>query len=550
MVAGFDGADQEAVRGVHVAVPVEHQEGGRVGCVERAGGVLGRAARIAQEHLRVVDGAARLGADVGGLGEPPAPAGARRAQLGGADQGRDRGERVPPEHDPVRRVLKQFRHDLVRADGGRGEMPRAAFLVAMQSTSEGDVRAPALLVRGHRHDRRSDQRVPERDPGRGVVHAYQLCPLGRGEVGETGVIVQDGGPEHPGVAGAVERGEQQQPAGRFRQLGDPRREHRLEPVAERNHLGLRHRTVGAQQCGRQFHQRQRVALCEVEEPLPDPGRHLRILDVDQLSGGHAVERLDDHLGQPAPVEEVRCARSGRRQQAGWATLQAAGDESQNDGARTVDPLNVVDQEDDRHVPGDRVDKLECGVADEECVRGRAGAETERHRQRLPRTGREAVEVGVHREKQLVEAGVTDVGFELRSGRAQHPHSRREGGLRHGGQESGLTDARFTADQPRVTVLSREVEKIGEPFKLGMASEKFDIGHTPHSARCCPLPTQRTRRFHVRPGRRSARPRATVRECYIGSFSLQVQVGETGRIEQEIASFVQTPRRVGEGRGTG
>jgi hypothetical protein len=396
MVAGFDGPGQQPVRGVHVTIAVDQKKSGRVGRVQGAGGVQGRPARVGQQRRGVVDRTAGLGADVRGLGEPPSATRARRAQFTGADQGRDRGEGVSAQHHLMRGFLEQLRHCLVRTVGGRGQVPRAAFVVAGQGTGQRDVGVPALLVGGHRHDRRPDQRVPERDQGGGVVHPDQLGSFRRREIGQTGPVVQ-GAPKHPDVAGALEGGQQQQAPGRVRQSGQARGEHSLESVAERDHLRLCHGTGDrTEQCGRQLHQRQRITLREVEQSLPDPRRHLRMMGADQLRGGIAVDRLDDLLGQTPPIEEARRARPGGHQQAGPTVLQPPGDEAQHHGARAINPLNVVDHQDQRRVSGEFGQQQERGVADEQGARRRAGTESESDRQCVTRPGRKALEIRVHR----------------------------------------------------------------------------------------------------------------------------------------------------------
>lgn len=176
-----------------------------------------------------------LGADVCGLGEPPSPTCARGTQLGGADQSRYRRDPLPSAYYPTRRVIEEFGHRLILACGRR-DVPRATLPVFDKSISEGDVCFAAFLMGGHRHDRRPGQRVPERDPGRRVVHVHQLSSLRRSQIGHAGPVGQSS-TEHAGVTSTLEGGEQQHLFGCFGQGGEACREDRLQAIAEEHHPG-------------------------------------------------------------------------------------------------------------------------------------------------------------------------------------------------------------------------------------------------------------------------------------------------------------------------
>ena len=117
---------------------------------------------------------------------------------------------------------------LVGAGRRRRQMPCLPLLVVVQCVGQDEVGVAAFLVGGHRDDRRPDQWMPERDPGGRVVDVHQLRAFGRGEVAEAGLLAGHL-PEHTDVAGSLEGGDEQQPAGRFRQVRDARGEQGVEP---------------------------------------------------------------------------------------------------------------------------------------------------------------------------------------------------------------------------------------------------------------------------------------------------------------------------------
>ncbi len=167
-------------------------------------------------------------AEVGGFGEAASPVGARRAELGRAQQFADGAHGVTAPQVDVRDALQQRGDILVRSGGGLGEMPGAAGDLFAVIGGQSTVDSTPLIGGGQINDRRTDQRMPERDPAAAVVEPDEPGPFGRSQRVRR---PRDGdGVEGGQVASAVEDGgEQQLPGLRWQRL-QPGGERRLEPA--------------------------------------------------------------------------------------------------------------------------------------------------------------------------------------------------------------------------------------------------------------------------------------------------------------------------------
>ncbi|MGH3271840.1 MAG: hypothetical protein ACRDN1_22660, partial [Trebonia sp.] len=189
-------------------------------------------------------------------------------------------------------------------------MPRAAFGLVRQLTREGLMRGAPLVAGRQCHDRRPGQRMTESQPFGIVVHPHQACSLGRRK--SFGWPEPIRGPrQHPEITGAVQRGDQQCPAGDRGQVADPGREQGLQATAQRpeRRQGLHRGPLrAAQRCG-QLEQGQRIALGLGQQAAPDPWGQIGKARLDQAGRGRLVKWPDFVTGQVAPVEEALRSRS-------------------------------------------------------------------------------------------------------------------------------------------------------------------------------------------------------------------------------------------------
>jgi hypothetical protein len=260
--------------------------------------------RVGKQLGGVAQFAGDVGADVGGLGQSTAPVGATRAQLCGARQRGDRAHAVAASQDVVGGLFEQRGDVLVGLDGRFGQVPGPALGLMRILLGQRPVDAAALVAGRQLHDSGPRQRMAERQASRALVDVHQPRSFGGSEVLDPSLP----GPaarKNTEVSGAIQDRQQQQVTGRGGQAADPRREHRLEPPAERQHRGQRPgRLRAAEQCHGQLQQGQRVALRLGQQPLAHPRRQRRKTIPDQGGRGPLVERLQLIPWPAAPFEEA------------------------------------------------------------------------------------------------------------------------------------------------------------------------------------------------------------------------------------------------------
>jgi hypothetical protein len=252
------GGSEETVGCVEVTVTVDQHVGGCRRGQQRAREVWVGLPGVGDQLRRGAQLPGHVGAHVGGLGQPPAPAGSWRAQLGGPGQRGDSAHGVTSPQDPVRGLLEQGGDVLVGPDRRLGEMPHLAVGLIGQQPGQLVVGAAVLVVCREPHHRRADQRMAKRQPVNSLIDICQPRLFRRGEIVEPlpagSIRLQD-----PQVASAVQRHKQQQPTRPGRKPGDPRGEHRLQPPAQRQH-------------GRQPGQRGRLATARRRRQLQEGQR--------------------------------------------------------------------------------------------------------------------------------------------------------------------------------------------------------------------------------------------------------------------------------------
>ena len=272
-------------------------------------------------------------------------------------------------------------------------------------------------------ERGAHERVAEADLG--LVHPDQPC---RGRLGEVGQR-QPGVHAHARVehglqrSAVLERGDQQQRAGRLRQLGGARREGVLEPVGERQVGGREHAVAEPLDRDRQLDERERVAVGLAQDPVAQGVGELRRAGVEQHPGVGRAEPLERELLQPRRRErgvEPVAQRDDHRDRIG---LQTARREREHVGARVVEPVRVLDECEQGRLGGCLREQVERCQRDQEPVRRRRVTQPERGEQRLPLGRGERHDVPEHRAHELVQAGERQVALGLHAGGRAAPAGR-------------------------------------------------------------------------------------------------------------------------------
>jgi hypothetical protein len=326
------------------------------------------------------------------------------------------------------------------------------------------VDAAAVGRRRRAVDGRADQRVPEHDAGADLHEARRSQRIARLPV-EAQVV---GGPaQQQRVTDRVGGGEQKQQPGMGGQpvgapqvtlldaaAGEPepagqayrRPVVRQLPQGERVAAGLgqdRLAHVGVERPRRhRGQQRPRLGLGQPGEPqLGQTG------EVTDGVAGRLPEPEDDHhgLGDQPPRHE----REGPRR-------------------RLVEPLRVVDDTDQRPVPGGLGQQGQYRQAYEERLRWRASHQAEHDLKRLAARRRQPVEVGEKRPAELMEGGVRQLALRLDPGRPCHGQV--TGRRRHVVQQRRLADTGLAEQEQRTAAaLAYRAEQPGQPLPFVSAS---------------------------------------------------------------------------------
>jgi hypothetical protein len=280
----------------------------------------------------------------------------------------------------------------------------------------------------------------EREPVCRLVQVRESRLLRGRQIAKAGVRGRSLQDAH--VSGAIECHEQQELTGPRRKPGDPRSEERLEPPAERQRG--RQRAGGCPHSraerNRELQQREGVPLRLGQDALANGQRELGEPAVEQLPCRHVIESRHLQLGKSSVIEEVHLPGPRGTEQPDLAAREAPRDEAQHARARSVQPRQVVKDDEQRPCRGGLAEQDESRVGHDEPARGRAVAEAERDIEGVSVDRREVRQRVQEREEELVQTGKARRGLEFDAGRTEDAHARGRRRLRCGIQETGLADA--------------------------------------------------------------------------------------------------------------
>ena len=316
--------------------------------------------------------------------------------------------------------------------------------------------------------------MAEGEPARRAVHVGELRAFGWRNVGQgrlrprRGHVLQD-----EEVSGPVEGGQEEELSRRWRKVGDPGREHRLQPVAQWQHGGRRASgsVLRAGEGGRKLEQRERIPARLREQALADAtGERWEPL-VQERCGSSVIQRLQLMVEQPCPLEDRLAPSSERRQESDAGASGTPGDEGENGRAGAVDPWQVVDQRQDGAVGRGVHEKRERGVRGHELVRAGPVAQAKRHPKRFSMGRTQLIDLVEQRVQELVEPSEADVRLELGTRR---PQQARAGALRVPGgdvEQRCLPDARIAGHQHRPALAGGVVDERGEAFDISIPPDE-------------------------------------------------------------------------------
>ncbi len=311
---------------------------------------------------------------------------------------------------------------------------------------QGAVGAAALVAGGQVRHRQPHQRMPEPDAGR-VIDADEPGVLGGGQVLEAAPPGRRARQDSQ-VAGAVQRGEQQQVAGGRGQRGQSGGQRGPQPAGEREPLGqgLGTRALGVIQRDRELLQRQRVALRLGHHAPPHPRRQLGEPPDQQFLGRRIAERVHVVDGKAAAVKRTFRFRPGRAQQARAGAVEPARHQAEDDGAGRVKPLHVIDGQQHGPAPRKPPDQRQHVPGDCLVSGGLAGGVPQRNSQRPSRVHGRLMPG--HHSHQLPQPAVAEPRPVLHPGGRQDPHAAGLGQATGGRQQRGLARTRLPHQQQR------------------------------------------------------------------------------------------------------
>ncbi|CAA9565546.1 MAG: hypothetical protein AVDCRST_MAG18-1445 [uncultured Thermomicrobiales bacterium] len=278
-------------------------------------------------------------------------------------------DRAPPPRPPGR-SLERRGHALVGPDERRRPVPDLPVGLVREHRRERRVGRVALGEAGRLVDRRAHERVAEGDPCAGDLDESDVD--GRHEALGRLLSVVDrprGGDDLAQYAAIVYRREQQQRARVRRQPGGLDGERLLQTLGQRQRRG-KSGTAAALVCSqhhRQLDQREWVASSLRQQSFAHRRRELSMVRVEQLSGRRVMNAAEPQRGEPSVVYGALLVLAARREQGDRLVLDAPGDEGQDVGARAVQPLGVLGDDQQRRPLGDVGDQLEQGERDEESI---------------------------------------------------------------------------------------------------------------------------------------------------------------------------------------
>ena len=278
---------------------------------------------------------------------------------------------------------------------------------------------------------------------------------------------------------------------------DPRRERRLQSAAQRKHLW--HRPLGGSlgiaERHRKLEQRQWVPFGFGEQPVPDRRCERGKPSCQELRRGVFVQRMHREFRNAGRVEGVLAFRSRGTEERDVADVQTTSDERQHGGAGAIDPLEIVDDQQQRSCRAAQHEQPEHGIRYDHGVGCSAGGDTQRDRERTPVILAQDREIVGEWQQRLIEGREARLRLDLDPRSMEDERARSCSFGAYCVEERRLSDARLT-DQDEGAPIRCASEHIEEDAQLNASA--FEPGRV----RKYSLPLRMT---ILQPNGRSAEP---------------------------------------------
>jgi hypothetical protein len=195
----------------------------------------------------------------------------------------------------------------------------------------------------------------------------------------------------------------------------------------------------------------------------------RRMCLEQCLGVAARQRRHDELRYPGLVQPRGFTFANCRSQQDRLRLQPPREEGDHVGRGSVEPMRVLDHEEQRCPRCDLGQEIERGQGDEEGVRNGAVPEAEGGGEHLALGRRQERDVPPYRPQQLVQACELQARLRLDPGGPQDAQSR-SGRGKHG-EQVRFPDPRLTPEHDGASALADPVEKLVESAKLRVSTDE-------------------------------------------------------------------------------
>jgi hypothetical protein len=404
-----------------------------------------------------------------GSGEQ-APAAARRfPEFGGAPH-RGYCDRARAPLSRPRACRFEVGRDVLMLTGEQGRTVPCTPVLILQDIRQGFMGAPPVRQACALRDSRADERMSEAERvkvdvdnagiGRRLSGVeIQGCPgdgAGRLEDLAYGVVV-------------AQRGDQQHKARGVGQVRYAGREGTLEALGQRQ--AARHRLIVLGLAGRrwQLEERERIAGGLAEDAAARGKREAWGHCVEQSRGGRVVEAGKPVLRQPRIGEcrGVPVTRAGQQQNR--VGLNPPGNKGEYVCSGGVEPVSVLDDQQQRGVGSDLRDEVERGHRNPVMLRCDFACQAERGIEGGTLDGRQLDRALAYGPEHLVQPGKWQMRFGLHASCSQHGHSPVACSTRGLRQQPRLADARLAAKHERLAAGRHLVqERSQKPLFLGAA----------------------------------------------------------------------------------
>ena len=387
-----------------------------------------------------------------GSGEQAPAAASRLAELRRASHRGYRHRDRTPSLRPECRLFELERNLLVLAGEQSRAVPRPAVGLIRQHLRQGLMHTPAIPHARALRDRRPNERMAEAerlkidvdDPRLDRRHSNVEI---QGSPGDFTACVQ----HLADRVSVIECGNQQDQPSLIRQLGDTSGECTLETLGQRQRPWCPSLVLVLANHAWQLDERERVSRRFAQDPAARRERKLGCRYVEQLCGHRVVEAAEPVLRQAGIAEHRGVAVTGGSQQDDRVRLDSPSNESEHLRRRTIEPLCVLGDQQQRGIGGDLRDEVERGHRNSIVLRGRFVRQAEGGVERGALNRGQLRHAPAHGTQQLMQPGKWEMRFGLDASGREHRHAALPRSPRSVRQKPRLADTRLAAKHQRLAM---------------------------------------------------------------------------------------------------